>query len=113
MPGETGDTKYYFSDLPLDTPDVKIVEYVHRRHTIDRFYQDAKDELGLDQYEGRMWHGFHRHFIMVMLAYSFLTLRRRVESETNRQYEVLVDKPCVTSPTFSVREVFPPEAICT
>jgi len=54
VPGETGDTKYYFTNLPVDTPDVRIVEYVHRRYTIDRFFQDAKDELGLDQYEGRM-----------------------------------------------------------
>lgn len=112
LPGEEGDTKYYFSNLPIDTPDVKIVEYVHRRHTIERFYQDAKDELGLDQYEGRMWHGFHRHFTMVMLAYSWLVLQRRLSHELNIQYEVLVDKPCVTSPTFSVREVFSPKAIC-
>ena len=113
VPGEAGDTKYYFSNLPIDTPDVRIVEYVHRRYTIDRFYQDAKDELGLDQYEGRMWHGFHRHFVMVMLAYSWLTLQRRVKNESIKQYEVLVDRPCVTSPSFSIREVFSPEALFT
>lgn len=47
--GENGDTKYYFSNLPLQTADVKLVEHVHRRQTIERFYQDTKDELGLDQ----------------------------------------------------------------
>lgn len=51
VPGTSGDLKYYFSNLPIETPDVKLVEYIHRRHVIERFYQDAKDELGLDQYE--------------------------------------------------------------
>lgn len=42
VPGDTGDIKYYFSDLPEETPKVKLVEYVHRRHTIENFYKDAK-----------------------------------------------------------------------
>jgi hypothetical protein len=49
-----------------------LVEYAHRRHHIERFHQDAKDELGWDQYQGRLWHGFHRHATLVMLSYSFL-----------------------------------------
>ena len=48
------------------------MEYAHRRHHIERFHQDAKDELGWDQYQGRLWHGFHRHATLVMLSYSFL-----------------------------------------
>jgi hypothetical protein len=35
-----------------------------------------KEELGLDHFEGRSWHGFHRHATLVMLAYGFLTLER-------------------------------------
>jgi len=58
---EKGDIKYYFSNLSIDTPYVKLVEYVHRCHTIERFYQDTKSELGLDQYEGRSWKGLHKH----------------------------------------------------
>ena len=72
VPGDTGNTKYYFSNLPMDTPDIRIVEYVYQQHTIDRFYRDAKDKLGLDQYEGRLWRSFHRHFTVVILAYSWL-----------------------------------------
>ena len=37
-------------------------------------------ELGGDQYQGRLWPGFHRHAVTVMLAYSFLVwleLRQR------------------------------------
>jgi SRSO17 transposase len=74
--GEKGETKYYFSNLPIEMPYVKLVEYVHRRYTIERFYQDAKSELGLDQYEGHSWRGLHKHWAMVMLVYCWLTLER-------------------------------------
>lgn len=71
--GQTGDWKHYFSDFPADTPLEKLVDYAHRRWHIDRFYEDAKNELGLGDYQGRKWIGFHRHIIIVMLTYRFLT----------------------------------------
>jgi len=108
VPGSTGDLKYYFSNLPIETPDIKLVEYIHRRHAIERFYQDAKDELGLAQYEGRRWHGFHRHFTMVMLAYSWLALQRKVVGTVVHQYEVEVDSPVATSPSLCCKGVFSP-----
>ena len=45
----------------------------HRRHGIEQFHEEAKEELGWDQYQGRLWPGFHRHAVTVMLAMSFLT----------------------------------------
>jgi SRSO17 transposase len=73
--GQTGKWKYYFSDFPADTPLEKLVDYAHRRWHIDRFYEDAKNELGLGDYQGRKWIGFHRHIIIVMITYSFLSWR--------------------------------------
>ena len=73
--GQTGKWKYYFSDFPADAPLEKLVEYVHRRWHIDRFYEDAKNELGLGDYQGRKWIGFHRNIIIVMLTYGFLAWR--------------------------------------
>jgi SRSO17 transposase len=108
VPGSTGELKYYFSNLPIETPDIKLVEYIHRRHAIERFYQDAKDELGLDQYEGRRWHGFHRHVAMVMLAYSWLALQRKVTGTVVHHYEVEVDNPVAISPSLSCKGVFSP-----
>lgn len=72
--GQTGKWKYYFSDFAANVPLDKLVEYVHRRWHIDRFYEDAKNELGLGDYQGRKWIGFHRHIIIVMITYSFLAL---------------------------------------
>lgn len=43
---------------------------------VEQGYQQMKEELGLDHFEGRSWHGFHRHATLVMLAYGFLTFER-------------------------------------
>jgi hypothetical protein len=52
-----------------------MVEYVHRRHWVERFHEEAKGLLGWDQYQGRLWPGFHRHAVTVLLAYSYLVWR--------------------------------------
>jgi|HigsolmetaAR202D_1030399.scaffolds.fasta_scaffold16715_2 SRSO17 transposase len=70
--GQGGDPRWYWSNFAPETPLAKLVEYAHRRHQIERFHQDAKTLLGWDQYQGRRWDGFHRHAVLVMLAYSFL-----------------------------------------
>ncbi len=44
------------------------------RWAIEQFYEDAKGECGLGDYQGRRWDGFHRHLALVMVAYSFLML---------------------------------------
>lgn len=70
--GQSGDWKYLWSNFPLATPVPKMVEYFHRRHWVEQYHEEAKGELGWDQYQGRLWHGFHRHAALVMLTYSFL-----------------------------------------
>lgn len=70
--GQMGDPRWYWRNFPAETPLARMVEYAHRRHQVERFHQDAKTLLGWDQYQGRGWDGFHRHAILVMLAYSFL-----------------------------------------
>jgi SRSO17 transposase len=70
--GQHGDWKYYWSDFPAHTPLAVLVEYAHRRHWVEQYHEEAKTELGWDQYQGRRWDGFHRHAITVMLSYSFL-----------------------------------------
>jgi SRSO17 transposase len=72
LTGANGDRSYYWSNFPPSTPLEVMVEYMHRRHPVERFHQDAKELLGWDQYQGRLWHGFHRHAALVMLSYSFL-----------------------------------------
>jgi len=70
--GEKGDWKYLWSNFPLQTSLDKMVEYFHRRHWVEQYHEEAKTELGWDQYQGRLWHGFHRNAVTIMLSYSFL-----------------------------------------
>ena len=68
--------KYWFSVLPEDTSLSRLVLLAHARWVIEQFYEDAKQECGLDHFQGRSWDGLHRHLALVMLAYSFLMLYR-------------------------------------
>ena len=70
--GQHGDWKYFWSDFPPSTPLAVLVEYAHRRHWVEQSQEEAKTELGWDQYQGRRWDGFHRQAVLVMLSYSFL-----------------------------------------
>jgi len=67
----------YFSNLGEDAEPELLVELAYRRHEIERFYQDAKNELGFGHYEGRLWYGLHRDPTFVMWAYSRLAAERR------------------------------------
>jgi SRSO17 transposase len=70
--GTDGKRRYYWSNFGAHTPLERLVEYAHRRHWVERFHEEAKGLLGWDQYQGRLWTGFHRNSVLVLLAYSFL-----------------------------------------
>ena len=60
-----------WSNLPASATLEELVEYARRRHAIEPFHEEAKGELGWDQYQGRLWPGFHRHAVAVMPAFEF------------------------------------------
>lgn len=76
LPGHEGETKYYYSNAAADTTLERLAQLAHARWAIEQFYEDAKGECGLDDYQGRRWDGLHRHLALVMLAYSFLVVQR-------------------------------------
>ena len=67
-------TKYFLCDLPANYSLRRLVQVAKARWKIEQDYQQLKEELGLDHYEGRSWSGWHHHVTLVMLAHSFLTL---------------------------------------
>jgi SRSO17 transposase len=68
----TADQKYYWSNFRPRARLETLVGYAHRRYWVEQFHEEAKGLLGWDQYQGRLWTGFHRQAVTVMLAYSFL-----------------------------------------
>jgi SRSO17 transposase len=76
-----GKIKYAFSNLPEGTAIKKAVRLWKSRWPVEQGYQQMKEELGLDHFEGRSWRGFHHHGALVMLAYGFLLLERHKGEE--------------------------------
>src|SRR5688572_12293980 len=72
-----GKLKYAFSNLPAGTSRIRAVRLWRSRWPVEQGYQQMKEELGLDHFEGRSWRGFHHHACLVMLAYGFLALEQR------------------------------------
>ena len=53
-----------------------VVQVAGSRWTIERCFEEAKGEVGLDQYEVRSWTGWYRHITLAMGAYALLTVLR-------------------------------------
>jgi SRSO17 transposase len=70
-------SKYWFSNLPEGVSWRHLVRLAKLGWRVEQNYQQLKEELGLDHYEGRGWQGWHHHVTLVCLAYAFLLLERR------------------------------------
>jgi len=73
--GETV-AKYFFVHLPATASLQKIVTLAHQRWAIEQQYQDLKDELGFDHFEGRSYDGWRHHAVLTAVAYTFLQRER-------------------------------------
>jgi SRSO17 transposase len=74
--GEAEPTKLWLSTMPADTPPEQLVRLTKIRWRIERDYQELKQEIGLDHFEGRSWRGFHHHGALCVAAYAFLAAER-------------------------------------
>jgi SRSO17 transposase len=74
--GEAEPTKYWLSTVPEDVELAELIALAKLRWRIERDYQELKEELGLDHFEGRSWRGFHHHGVLCIAAYCFLAAER-------------------------------------
>jgi len=91
--GTTPETKYYFVHLPATASLKALVQLTHQRWAIEQQYAELKDELGLDHFEGRSYHGWHRHVVLTAIAYAFLQgerLRHRRQTLTFPQARAVI-----------------------
>jgi SRSO17 transposase len=73
---DSGETKYYLSNLPQRTSLRRLVATVKARWSCEQVHQQLKQELGLGDFEGRSWTGLHRHALMTCIAFAYLQHRR-------------------------------------
>src|SRR5436189_1458545 len=83
----SGEKKYYLANLPAATDLRTLAATIKARWICEQAHQQLKEELGLDHFEGRSWHGLHRHALRTMIAYAFLQYGRlaKVRREKKNQ----------------------------
>jgi SRSO17 transposase len=69
-------TKYWLSTLPEDISFPRLVDYAKLRWRIEHDYKELKQEVGLGDFEGRGWRGFHHHATISVAVYGFLVSER-------------------------------------
>jgi len=74
--GEKEPTKYWLSSVPETASVQELIALIKIRWRIERDYQEMKQELGLDHFEGRGWLGFHHHGVLCIAAYAYLAAER-------------------------------------
>jgi SRSO17 transposase len=78
---DDGELAYYRVFAPESTPLETLVRVAGSRWTIEQCLEEAKGEAGLDQYEVRHWHSWHRQITLSLLAHAFLAwLRLRMQT---------------------------------
>ena len=60
------------------------MEVTKRRWACELSHRELKDEVGLDHFEGRSWHGLHHHAVLCMVALTFLQWLRLTQPDDLR-----------------------------
>jgi len=74
--GEEEPARYWLATMPEDMPEDELIALAKLRWRIEEDYEDLKQEVGLGDFEGRTWRGFHHHAGLCIAAYAFLIAER-------------------------------------
>ena len=66
------EVKFFISNAPPKTKLGVLLRVAFSRWRVERCFQDQKNELGLDDYEGRRYRGLKRHLVLASVSYLFL-----------------------------------------
>jgi SRSO17 transposase len=67
---------YYRVFGPAETPVEEMVRVAGQRWRIEEGFEQAKGEVGLDQYEARRFDAWYRHVTLALLAQAYLEVTR-------------------------------------
>lgn len=76
------EVKYYVSNAAADVTLETMALVTGSRWRVEEFFEDAKGQLGMAQYEARSWRSWHHHMSLVALAHLYVVQTRR---DLNRQ----------------------------
>ena len=69
-----GELAYYLCFGPAGMALEELVRVAGTRWAIEECFEEAKGQVGLDQYEVRRWDGWYRHITLAMLAQAYLSV---------------------------------------
>ncbi len=69
---EDGEIRYSVSNAPSDIDEDELCKASIMRWPIEQCFNEMKSELGMDHCEARSWPAWHRHMLLVFIAYEFL-----------------------------------------
>ena len=101
----SGEKKYYLANLPAKTDLRSLAATIKARWICEQAYQQLKEELGLDHFEGRSWQGLHRHALMTMIAYAFLQYRRLKTARREKKNQRLPPRPTLPAVREAILEL--------
>jgi SRSO17 transposase len=105
---EEAPKKFWLSNLPPKTSVATLVRLAKLRWRVERDYQELKQEIGLDHFEGRTWRGFHHHATLCAVAHAFLALRRALFPPEQSEVDDLAGPPgLATGPAVLDRDLSP------
>lgn len=76
LDGKTEPTKFVLTNLPKRMNKKEIIRIIKERWRTEILYEELKEELGLDHFEGRSFPGWHHHVSVVMCCYAFVVVER-------------------------------------
>ena len=81
---EPKEIAYYLCYGPAHTNAHELIRVAGRRWVIEDCFEQAKGEVGLDEYEVRKWDGWQRHITLCLLAHAFLVVVRLAAEHEER-----------------------------
>jgi SRSO17 transposase len=90
---DPNEIKYFVSNAPPETGVEVLLLVAFSRWRVERCFEDQKQEVGLDQWEGRRWLGLQRHLILTCISYLFLARTKAQLREKKSGADSLPDPP--------------------
>jgi len=77
----TGERKFFLANAPRGMKTEALLKVAFSRWRVERCFQDAKGEVGLNHAELRTYRGLRRHFLLTAINHYFLVTRVRRRGE--------------------------------
>ena len=83
------EVKFFVSNAPRDTKVETLLLVAFSRWRVERCFQDQKQEIGLDQWQGRHYLALKRHLILSCVSYLFMArICEQLRGEKSRGHDL-------------------------